>query len=179
MERLRAGFAVVGALLTFLPIFNIPTAAAASNTAVTLFPLDGPNQLETHTVLDCHSTGSCDFTAGADMRTPEGVTGFPPSLWARQTTEIRSTNRLAYLDAHATSQFERVMKEGGSDVITTVYFGDGPPDKYQTTGRIDSTDWATGGPKTDINVIVCAHMQVVYTGVNITSPSTCAQATFS
>jgi hypothetical protein len=86
---------------------------------------------------------------------------------------------LAYLDAHATSQFERVMKEGGSDVITTVYFGDGPPDKYQTTGRIDSTDWSTGSPKTDVNVIVCAHMQVVYTGVNITSPSTCAQTTFS
>ena len=179
MERLRAGFAVVGALLTFLPIFNIPTAAAASNTAVTLFPLDGPNQLETHTVLDCHSTGSCDFTAGADMRTPEGVTGFPPSLWARQTTEIRSTNRLAYLDAHATSQFERVMKEGGSDVITTVYFGDGPPDKYQTTGVIDSTSWNTGQPMTNVNVIVCTHMQVVYTGVNITSPSTCAQTTFS
>ncbi|MGA7053680.1 MAG: hypothetical protein WBZ37_20890 [Mycobacterium sp.] len=180
MKRLTTGFAVVGSMLTFLPAPNAPIAQAASNTAVTLFPLDGPNQLETHTVLDCYKPdGHCDFTAGADMRTPDGVTGFPPSLWARQTTEIRSTNRLAYLDAHATSQFERVMKEGGSDVITTVYFGDGPPDKYQTTGRIDSTDWATGGPKTDVNVIVCAHMQVVYTGVNITSPSTCAQTTFS
>jgi hypothetical protein len=71
------------------------------------------------------------------------------------------------------------MKEGGSDVITTVYFGDGPPDKYQTTGRIDSADWSTGQPKTDVNVIVCTHMQVVYTGINITSPSTCAQTTFS
>jgi hypothetical protein len=78
------------------------------------------------------------------MRTPDGVTGFPPSLWARQTTEIRSTNRLAYLDAHATGQFERVMKSMGSDEITSVYFGEGPPDKYQTTGRIDSTDWSTG-----------------------------------
>jgi hypothetical protein len=28
----------------------------------------------------------------------------------------------------------------GNDEITTVYFGEGPPDKYQTTGRIDSTD---------------------------------------
>jgi hypothetical protein len=26
---------------------------------------------------------------------------------------------------------------------------------------------------------VCTHMQVVYTGVNITSPSTCAQTSFS
>jgi len=177
MKRLVAGFAVVGVMLTFLPA---PLSAAAGNTATTLFPLDGPNQLETHAVLECYRPdGHCDFTAGADMRTPDGVTGFPPSLWARQTTEIRSTNRLAYLDAHATSQFERVMKEGGSDVITTVYFGDGPPDKYQTTGRIDSTDWSTGQPKTDVDVIVCTHVQVVYTGVNVTSPSTCAQTTFS
>jgi hypothetical protein len=71
------------------------------------------------------------------------------------------------------------MKEAGSDVITSVYVGEGPPNKYQTTGRIDSTDWRTGQPKTDVNVIVCTHTQVVYTGVNITSPSTCAQATFS
>ena len=164
-------------MLTLAPPAISP---AASNTATTLFPLDGPNQLETHTRLNCSNPiGTCDFTAGADMRTPDGVTGFPPDLWARQTTEIRSTNRLAYLDAHATSQFERVMKEGGTDEITTVYFGEGPPDKYQTTGRIDSTDWPTGQPKTDINVIVCTHIQVVYTGVNITSPSTCAQATFA
>jgi hypothetical protein len=177
MMRLVPGFAVVGAMLTLLPT---PVCSAASNTATTLFPLDGPNQLETHTLVDCHkATGTCDFTAGADMRTPDGVTGFPPSLWARQTTEIRSTNRLAYLDAHATGQFERVMKEGGSDVITSVYFGEGPPDKYQTTGLINSNDWTTGQPKTDVNVIVCTHVQVVYTGVNITSPSTCAQTTFS
>jgi hypothetical protein len=49
----------------------------------------------------------------------------------------------------------------GNDEITTVYFGEGLPDKYQTTGRIDSTDWSTGQPKTDINVIVCTHIQVV------------------
>ena len=113
------------------------------------------------------------------MLTPDGVAGFPPGLWARQTTEIRSSNRLAYLDTHASGQYERVMKSMGSDEITTVYFGEGPPDKYQTTGRIDSTDWQTGQPKTDNNVIACTHIQVVYPGVNITSPSTCAQTTFS
>ncbi|EUA23506.1 hypothetical protein I553_5709 [Mycobacterium xenopi 4042] len=113
------------------------------------------------------------------MRTPDGVTGFPPDLWSRQSTEIRSTDRLAYLDVHANGQFERVMKSGGSDVITTVYFGDGPPEKYQTSGRIDSTDWRTGQPKTDVNVIACTHIQVVYAAVNLTSPSTCAQTGFS
>jgi hypothetical protein len=177
MMRLVTGVAVVAAMPMFLAT---GIASAASNTATTLFPLDGPNQLETHMFLNClKADGHCDFTAGADMRTPDGVTGFPPGLWARQTTEIRSSNRLAYLDAHATGQYERVMKSMGTDEITTVYFGEGPPEKYQTTGRIDSTDWSTGQPKTDVNVIVCTHIQVVYPGVNITSPSTCAQTTFS
>jgi hypothetical protein len=177
MMRLISAFAVVGGMLTVLPS---PVSSAASNSATTLFPLDGPNQLETHISLDCYkSDGHCDFTAGADTRTPDGVTGFPPGLWARQTSEIRSTNRLAYLDAHAAGQYERVHKAMGNDEVTTVYFGEGPPDKYQTTGRIDSTDWQTGQPKTDISVIVCTHIQVVYPGVNITSPSTCAQTTFS
>ncbi|CAM4104497.1 hypothetical protein MB901379_04456 [Mycobacterium basiliense] len=176
MKRLMASPALAGLMLMFLPH---PTSAAASNTATTLFPIDDATQLETHSFVDCHPNGSCDFVAGANLRTPDGPAGFPPGLWARQTTEIRSSNRLAYLDAHATSQFERVMKAGGSDVITTVYFGEGPPDKYQTTGVIDSTSWSTGQPMTNVNVIVCTHMQVVYPGVNLTSPSTCAQTTFS
>jgi hypothetical protein len=177
MKGLIAGFAVVAGVLAF---HSAPTSWAASNTATTLFPLDGPNQLETHAFVNCFKgDGHCDFTVGADTRTPDGVTGFPPGLWARQTTEIRSSNRLAYLDAHASGQYERVHKAMGSDEITTVYFGEGPPDKYQTSGRIDSTDWQTGQPKTDVNVIVCTHIQVVYPGVNITSPATCAQTTFS
>ncbi len=177
MKRLVIGLAGVGLMLAFVPPAVCP---AASNTATTLIPLDGPNQLETHMFLNCFKgDGHCDFVAGADMRTPDGVTGFPNDLWARQTTEIRSTNRLMYLDAHATSQYERVMKEMGSDVITTVYFGEGPPDKYQTTGVINATSWNTGQPMTNANVIVCTHMQVVYSGVNITSPSTCAQTNFS
>ncbi|MDR3655561.1 MAG: hypothetical protein P4L48_07785 [Mycobacterium sp.] len=177
MVRPVAGIAVIVAMLALVPA---GLARAASNTATTLFPLDGPNQLETQMFLNCvKSDGHCDFTAGAGMRTPDGVSGFPNDLWARQTTEIRSSNRMAYLDAHANGQYERVMKAMGNDEITTVYFGGGPPDKYQTTGRIDSTDWSTGQPKTDVNVIVCTHVQVVYTGVNTTSPATCAQTTFS
>ena len=52
-------------------------------------------------------------------------------------------------------------------------------DKYQTTGVIDSTSWATGQPMTNVIVYVCTHMQVVYPGVNLTSPSTCAQTNFA
>jgi hypothetical protein len=50
MMRLITGFAVVGSILTFLPI---PVSPAASNTATTPTPLDGPNQLETHIFLNC------------------------------------------------------------------------------------------------------------------------------
>jgi len=31
----------------------------------------------------------------------------------------------------------------------------------------------------EADVIACSHIQVVYSGVNITSPDTCAQTTFS
>lgn len=70
------------------------------------------------------------------------------------------------------------MKAGGSDVITTVYFGEGPPDKYQTTGVIDSTNWSTGQPMTDVNVIVCTHMQVVYPGSTSPRPAPARKPTF-
>jgi hypothetical protein len=83
-------------MLAFLPG---PTSSAASNTATTLFPLDGPNQLETHTTLDCYkANGHCDFTAGADMRTPDGVTGSRPAFgrarpprFGRRTEWLTST----------------------------------------------------------------------------------------
>jgi hypothetical protein len=107
--------------------------------------------VETRAVVDCRrANGSCDFTVGADRRTGDGVTGFPSHLWSRQSADIRSTDRLAYLDVHANAQC-----------------------KYQTVGRIDSTDWRTGQPRTDVLVIVCTHIQVVYSGVNITYLSTC------
>jgi hypothetical protein len=180
MMRLATAITGVGLVLASMPMVGVGVSSAASNTATTLVPLDDGTQLETRAVLDCHrATGSCDFTVGADRRTGDGVTGFPSDLWPRQSTDIRSTDRLAYLDVHATSQYDRVFKQGGTDNVTTVFMGDGPPDKYQTTGRIDSTDWRTGQPRTDVPVIMCTHIQVVYSGVNSTSPSTCAQTTFS
>ncbi|OBK19827.1 hypothetical protein [Mycobacterium asiaticum] len=173
MKRLVPGLAMTGLLLAVLPS---PTAAAGDNTAVTLFPVDEATQIETRSFVNCPGGGTCDFVVGANLRTPDGPAGFPPGLWARQTTEIRSNNRLAYLDAHATGQFERVFKEGGIDTITTQYFGEGPPDKYQSTGVINSTSWQTGQPmSTNTLLFVCTHIQVVYPGVNLTSPSTCAQ----
>jgi hypothetical protein len=177
MKRLVTAVAGVGLMLAVSPPAIAP---GASNTATTLIDLGDGTQLETRAVLDCHGgTGSCDFTVGADRRTGDGVTGFPSDLWSRQSTDIRSSDRTVYLDVHAAGQYDRVFKQGGTSNVTTVFMGDGPPDKYQTTGRIDSTDWRTGQPRTDLPVIMCTHIQVVYSGVNITSPSTCAQAGFS
>jgi hypothetical protein len=180
MMRLATAMTSLGLVLASAALPGTAVSSAASNTASTLTPLDDGTQLETHAFVDCHrANGSCDFTVGADRRTGDGVTGFPSDLWSRQSTDIRSTDRLAYLDVHAAAQYDRVFKEGGHDNVTTVFMGDGPPDKYQTVGRIDSTDWRTGQPRTDVNVIVCTHIQVVYSGVNIMSPSTCAQTSFS
>ena len=71
--RLATAIAGAGLMLVLVPPAVSPPA---SNNATNLFPLDGPNQLETYARLDCHgATGSCDFTVGADMKTPDGVTG--------------------------------------------------------------------------------------------------------
>lgn len=180
MKRLATAVAGIGLSGVMLALASPAVSAAASNNATTLTPLPDGTQLETFARLDCHhANGSCDFTVGADRRTGDGVTGFPNDLWSRQSTTIRPSDRLTYLDVHATAQYDRVNKDGGSDEVTTIYMGEGPLDKYQTVGRIDSTSWRTGQPSFDVNVIACTHIQVVYSGVNITSPSTCAQANFS
>jgi hypothetical protein len=69
-------------------------------------------------------------------------------------------------------------------VITTVYFREGPPEKYQTTGRVDSTDGSTGKKRTDEKVILCTrtsrwsttgatspHRAPATDGVFVSSPS--------
>jgi len=180
MKRLVTALAGIGVSGLMLTLASPAISPAASNNATTLTPLPDGTQLETFARLDCHhANGSCDFTVGADRKTGDGVTGFPNDLWSRQSTTIRPSDRLTYLDVHATAQYDRVNKDGGSDEVTTIYMGEGPPEKYQTVGRIDSTSWRTGQPSLDVNVIACTHIQVVYSGVNITSPSTCAQANFS
>jgi len=70
MTRLLPGFAVVAAMLAFLPG---PIALAASNEGTTLFPLDGPNQLETH----MHSIAS---SPTATVTSPRGPTCAHPTV---------------------------------------------------------------------------------------------------
>ncbi len=185
MKRLLA---VLTGLLAALALVPPAVSAAGSGTKTTLFPVNEADQLETHSWLDCKAAPNCDFIAGVQLRTPGGVTGFPSGLWARQSTEVRSSDRSVYLDVHTVGgegwfadrggPGTKVFKEGGNAVITSIYTGDGPPDKYQTVGTINVADWGTGQPRTDAKIYVCAHVQVVYPGVNLTTPPTCAKATF-
>lgn len=191
MKRLLLVPAVLAVMIpTSVPaLVAAPAASAASDTKITLFPVNDADQLQTRSWVDCTRPPDCRFTVGVQLQTPEGMTGFPPDLWARQSTEIRSSKRTAYLDVHTDGgegwfadrggPGTKVFKDGTGAVITSIYAGSGPPEKYQTNGSIDVREYSTGQPKGDANVIVCTHVQVVYAGVNLTTPSTCAQTTFS
>jgi hypothetical protein len=157
-----------------------PVSSAASNNGDTSFPLDDGTLLEVHVTANCPvADKQCYFTVTANRRTDEGIEGFPGDLWARQTTTLRSSNRLNNLETQVVATNTRQYKELGRREITTIYFGGGPPEKYQISGQTQPTDWQTGQPMLNADYIVCAEIQVVYTGVNITSPTTCAQTTFS
>ncbi|HLS00152.1 MAG TPA: hypothetical protein VK069_11195 [Mycolicibacillus parakoreensis] len=180
---------VLAALGVAVAGWSPAVAAAGAADASKLFPIDPATQLETHARVDCQaSAGQCDFTVGAQLQTPDGVAGFPADLWARQSTIVRSLQRTAYMDVHTAGgqgpwgdrggPGTKVFKDGGPSEITSIYDGAGPPEKYQTHGTIVVSDLATGQPKIGASVIVCTHIQVVYTGVNVTGPATCAQTTY-
>lgn len=191
MRRLAA-LATAGVAMAAGGLASAGTVAAAGDTATTLVPINETDQLETHSWVDCNAaTAHCEFIAGVHLLTPEGVSGFPKDAWVRQSIEVRSQKRSVYLDVHTyggEKQGEfgdrggpgtKVFKEPVGAVIQAMYRNEGPPEKYQTAGDIYAADQATGQPKTDANVIVCTHVQVVYPGVNHLTPATCAQTTFS
>jgi hypothetical protein len=155
-------------------------SSAASNAGDSSFPLPDGTLLEVHVTANCPvADKQCYFTVAADRRAGDEIDGFPGDLWARQTTTLRSSNRLNNLETQVVAANTRQFKEMGRREITTIYFGGGPPEKYMITGQTQPTDWQTGQPMLNADYIVCAEIQVVYSGVNITSPTTCAQTTFS
>ena len=176
MKRLLA--AAAGAL--FVAALAQPAISSAASAAKnTSFPMGDGTNLEMHTTANCVlADAQCYFTAAANLMTPDGPTGFPDDLWARQTTTIRSTDRDNYLNTDFNAPNTRMFKSIGPVELTTVYFGGGPVEKYQIVGNTWPTDWQTGRPKTDADYIVCSQIQVVYGGKNITSPSTCSQTRF-
>jgi len=181
MKRLSS---LVGSLLAGLTmavaLWMPAVSSAAADDDGRLFPLPDGTDLEMRVTLNCPLPDmQCYFTTQAQRRRGDAVEGFPSDLWARQTTTLRSMNELNYLETQVVAQNTRVFKAGGTREITTIYFGGGPPEKYFISGQIQPTHWQTGQPLLEADVIACAHIQVVYAGVNITSPDACAQTTFS
>jgi hypothetical protein len=180
MKRLSSlGSLCAGVTMAFA-LWMPAVSSAASDNGDTSFPLPDGTNLEVRVTLNCPLPDKqCYFTVQAQRRRGDAVEGFPGDLWARQTTTLRSMNEYNYLETQVVAQNTRVFKAGGMREITTIYFGGGPPEKYFISGQIQPTNWQTGQPMLEADVIACAHIQVVYAGVNITSPDVCAQTTFS
>jgi hypothetical protein len=192
MKRLAtAGAAVLLAAVLMHPA----SATAASNTATTSIPVDPATQIEMHAAANCVvAQARCTFNTTADLLTPDGPVGFPDDTWARQTITIRSSSRDVWQEASysAPSGNPRELKganhenvlskmyKSTNDVeISITYFGGGPIERFQADGESVPTDWASGRPNTQAAFYACSQIQVVYSGVNLTTPTACAQTTFS
>ena len=110
------------------------------------------------------------------------------------TITLRSSDRSAWQEAgySAPSGTPRADKGANHDnVLSKMYkslndveisvttFGGGPIERFQVDGDSMPTEWRTGQPNTHANFIACSVIQVVYGGVNLTTPTACAQTTFS
>jgi hypothetical protein len=191
MKRLAAASA---GLLTAV-LMHPATASAASNTATTSIPVDPANTIEMHVTANCvQAENKCYFNTTANLLTPDGPTGFPGDTWARQTITLRSPDREVWQEAEysAPSGNPREVKGANHDnvlskmykAVTSVeisetYFGGGPIERFQVDGDSMPTNWETGQPSTKAAFFACSQIQVVYGGVNLTTPSACAQTTFS
>lgn len=168
-------------------------AAAASDSSDTSIPIDAVTQLQVHTTANCVAAdGRCYFTTAANLMTPAGPTGFPGDLWSRQTITLRSSDRDVWQEAgfSAPTGMPRDVEANHDNVLSKMYksvnnaeisvttFGGGPPERFRVDGDSTPTDWRTGLPATDADFIVCTHIQVVFGGHNIASPSTCSHTTF-
>lgn len=175
MRRLAGIAALLPALALVIPM---PTASAAENTVTRSIPVDGATQLEIHTTANCVPNDRCYFTSRSNLLGPDGPTGFPDGLWARQNTTLRSSDRATYMESDFNAPNTREFKSISDNEFSTVYFGGGPPDKFVLNGYTKTLDWATGQLKQDGDYIVCSYIQVVYAQVNLTSPTACARTTY-
>jgi hypothetical protein len=192
MNRLTAASA---AALLAAVLLHPASAMAAANTATTSIPVDAGTAIEMHVTANCvQAEGRCVFNTTADLMTPDGPTGFPGDTWARQTITVRSTDRNVWQQASYSAPSGNppdVKGENHDNVLSKMYkslsdveisittFGGGPIERFQADGESVPTDWSTGQPNTRAPFIACSQIQVVYGGVNLTTPSACAQTTFS
>jgi hypothetical protein len=189
MNRITAASAVALLAAVLAPIAS---ASAASNSAVTSIPVDPANQIEMHVNADC-AGNRCTFNTSANLLTPGGPTGFPGDAWARQTITLRSSDRNVWQEANYSAPSGTPRADKGAnhdDVLSKMYksmndveisvttFGGGPIERFQVDGDSVPTDWSTGQPRTSADFIACSVIHVVYGGVNLTTPTACAQTKF-
>ena len=169
------------------------TATAAANTATTSIPVDPASQIEMHVTANC-ADNRCTFNTAADLMTPDGPTGFPGDTWARQTITLRSSDRNVWQEAScsAPSGNPREVKGANHDnvlskmfkaptnvEISVTYFGGGPIESFRPTVTRCPPTGAPDSRTPRPTSIACSQIQVVYAGVNLTTPTACAQTTFS
>lgn len=176
--RAAGSLAAVSATLLALAVVN-PTAVsvAAENTATRGIAINEFDTVQIHVTANCvKADNRCYFNTLADVLTPNGPTGFPPDFYAKQNTTIRSSNRLVYMDADFNAANTRILKSISDTEFATVYFAGNAP---VMRGSARTVDWSTGQPNTDADFIACAYIQVVYGGINLTTPTSCAQTTYA
>jgi hypothetical protein len=191
MNRLAAAGAA--ALLTSL-LAHPATAAAASDTGTTSIAVDPATSIQMQVTANCDAAQTrCFFNTTANLLTPDGPTGFPGDTWARQTITIRSSDKNVWQQAwySAPSGNPRELKGANHENVLSkmyralddvelsiTYFGGGPISRFTADGDSVPTAWRTGLPATDADFIACSQIQVVYGGVNLTTPTACAQTRF-
>ena len=62
--------------------------------------------------------------------------------------------------------------------VSITCFGGGPIERFKADGDSVPTEWRAGPPATNADFIACSQIQVVYGGVNLTTPTACAQTRF-
>ncbi|MDV3128756.1 hypothetical protein M1247_27885 [Mycobacterium sp. 21AC1] len=189
MNRLAAAGA---AALATAVLVHPASAAAASNSATTSIAVDPATQIEMHVNADC-AGDRCTFNTTANLLAGGAPTGFPGDTWARQTVTLRSTDRNVWQQVSYSSPsgmpretkgsnhdnvVSRMLKSLNSVEISVTYFGGGPIERFKLDGDSMPIDWGSGRPATNSTLIACSHIQVVYGGVNLTTPDACAQTTF-
>jgi hypothetical protein len=194
MKRLATASAVALAPMLMVALTAAPSATAASNTTVSSINVDPATQIQMHVTANCDAAQNrCFYNTSANLLTPSGPTGFPRDTWARQTVTLRSDSQDIWQEASysAPSGTPRESKGGNHDnvlsrmlkslrdvEVSVTYFGGGPIPRFTTDGDSVPTSWTTGLPAKGSQFIVCSQIQVVYEGVNLTTPSACAQTTF-
>lgn len=187
--------ALLSAGLTSTALVQAPEAAAAMASDVKSVPVDPVTQLEMHVTANCVTAeGRCYWDTQANLLTPNGPIGFPGDAWARQTITLRSNDRDTWQEAEYSAPsgmprevkganhanvLSKQLKSINSTEISATYFGGGPIERFRIDGTSIPLNWANGQVSLGPTFIACSNIRVVYGGVNLTTPTACAQVKFS